>query len=143
MFCSAFALTLGLSVSSQCPNDPWEISYQTLHTIDYAQTVETARNPKCVEEDDNLTSRVIGHHPTVGKVEAWWAIEALVHYNIAGWLDRTADATGSKGWYAARWVWRVAGITDEARDVIHNHNIGLHPFGGDLCKSTGFRNHER
>lgn len=144
MFCTAFALTLGLSVSSQCPNDPYEITYQTLHAIDYGQTVTGARSPECMEETDGLTSKIVGRHPSVGKVEAWWAVESMIHYAISGWLDRTVEAEGSKGWRVARWGWRAFSIGTEAYAVGHNFNLGVHPFGGDVCpRLTGHKAHER
>jgi len=133
MFCTAFALTLGLSISSQCPNDPYEVAYQTLHAYDFSQTVTGARSPECTVESDDITDKIIGRHPSAGRVEAWWTAESLAHYAISGWLDRTVEAEGSSGWRAARWVWRAVSIGTAAYAVEHNSAMGIRPFGGDRC----------
>lgn len=136
MFCSVYALMLAFSLTSNCPQaSPWEVSYQALHAVDFAQTVQIARSPKCYEEKDLVTARIIGHHPTPSKVAGMWAAESMVHYAISGWLDRSSEANGG-AWTVARDTWHVVGVAWEAFDIGHNNAIGLKPFGGNRCEPT-------
>lgn len=139
MFCTAFALTLGLSVSSQCPTDPWEVAYQSLHVVDFAQTVTGARSHECISEDDGITRNIIGRKPSVGRVEAYWAATAMLHYTVSGWLDRMVDSTDERGWRAARWVWRVVPLAETAHAVLSNAELGVKPFGGNMCSQPGIK----
>lgn len=110
-----------------------EAAYQALHAVDFAQTVQIARSPDCYHESDPLTKRLIGEYPTEGQVRAAWALTSALHLAITGWLDREVDATDSKAWRIARGAWHVVTIADAGREVVHNHSLGLKPFGGNAC----------
>lgn len=67
-------------------HDEWTTSdtkrqavYLTLHTIDWAQTRYIAKNPDKWRELNPL----IGEHPSVGRVDGYFATGALLHTGIA------------------------------------------------------------
>lgn len=128
------AFTLLAGCSTLAPNreasPAAEITWQALNAVDFSQTVMTARNPQKYWEHGLPTSYVIGNHPSVTQVEAYWAVESVAHLAVSNWLAREIDATDSDKWRAARTAWYVLSIGLSSYNVHRNWSIGLRPFGG-------------
>ena len=93
------------------PADSWrEGGYFTLHVLDWAQTRNIARNPDRWHE----MNVVLGEHPSVGRVDRYFALTALAHVGIAVALPRD--------W---RTPFQYVTIGIEAGVVVHNWSIGL------------------
>ena len=59
-------------------NDTYrEITYQGLAAIDWLQTRNIAKNPNYYEQNP-----ILGEYPSVGKVNAYFAITGIVHYGV-------------------------------------------------------------
>ena len=140
MRASFFALRLPAALSGcatlEQPRSPdtiasgaLEAAFQTSNAIDYAQTINTARRPDCLAETGPTTSQIIGEHPTESRVAAMWVAQSAVHYLVTAWLDREVDATDGTGWRVARMLWHGVAPGDSLRNVVHNSEIGLRPFG--------------
>lgn len=111
------------------PSAALEGVYQVASGFDYATTVNIARRSDCYQESAFPTRQILGPHPSVSGVEAYWAASSVAHFAISRWLDREIDATDSDGWRAARIAWHVITIGVSVRQDIHNSDIGLRPFG--------------
>lgn len=134
------SLSLAPTKTDSFPTTPLEIAYQVTNAVDFAQTVNTARRPDCYRESDLVTSQIIGSHPSTQSVEAMWAIQSAAHYLVSNWLDREAEATGSRSWEVARIIWHGAMLGNSIRNVVANERIGLRPFGsGSNCDSVVHR----
>ena len=93
------------------PADSWrEGAYLALHLTDWAQTRNIARNPDQWRE----TNRLLGEHPSVGRVNRYFVITAAAQIGIAVAL--------SKGWRAA---FQYGAIAHDAWYVTHNFSIGI------------------
>jgi hypothetical protein len=98
--CALCGLAAGCVSLSE--SGPTELTFQSLNAIDYAQTINIARQPDCYREADPVTSGLIGQHPSTGAVVAMWAVQAGAHYYVTRWLDREVDATDAEGWRVVR-----------------------------------------
>lgn len=99
-----------------------EISWQTLHAMDIAQTMSAASDP-CYEEDAWLTQKLIGRQPSDTEVMAWGVGTAVGHVLVASALD---------AWNAPEWVqkaWSYGTISYTGFTVANNHNEGVRMFG--------------
>lgn len=127
------ALCVSVLVISGCSSLPEistpEVAWQAVHAVDFAQTDMTARDPDCYKESAWPTANIIGSHPSQAGLAAYWAAESAAHYAVSRWLDREEDATGSRAWGWARTAWYAVTIGASLDNVVHNHSIGLHPFG--------------
>jgi hypothetical protein len=110
-----FILALFL-ISSPAFADEWsredtyrEAAYLTLHTLDWAQTREIARNPAYYEQNMYL-----GKHPTVRQVDRYFAAMALAHVGVAYLLPSE--------W---RRPFQYLTIGVELGAVAHNFSIGI------------------
>jgi hypothetical protein len=110
-------------------HDKSEWLLQASNAVDFSQTVTIARHPRCYYERNPLTSEIIGAHPSEAGVIRVWAAYSLAHAAITGWLDREADATGSRWWYAAKWTWRTVSLGESFYSVRENASLGLPMFG--------------
>ena len=97
-----------------------EMTWQSLHAIDAAQTLSVARDPDCYEEA--VVDPLIGRHPPQGLVLAWAAGASLLHFAITNYLTEYASTTGVR-------IWQGISIGSSAYFVSHNYSNGLRVFG--------------
>ena len=62
-----------------------EVTWQSLHAIDAAQTLSIARDPDCYSE--SLVDPAIGRHPPPGLVLAWTTGTSVLHFAITDLLS--------------------------------------------------------
>jgi hypothetical protein len=122
--CLKFPVTVACIVLiCGCANlDRREVTWQVLHAVDVAQTLNAAGDP-CYRESNWATRRLIGSQPSDAEVIAWGAGSALLHWAVTEWL-RARDAP--------TWVqrtWGVVTIGAAAYTVAHNHREGIRPWG--------------
>ena len=91
-----------------------EAVYLALHAVDWAQTRTIARNPGKHAEGGVVASRVIGTHPSVGKVDAYMAGSAVLVAVVARALPSEY-----------RSVFQYVTIGDSAYSVGNNFRIGI------------------
>jgi hypothetical protein len=102
--------------------DQEELTWQALHAVDVAQTLNAANDP-CYREEDWLTKRMIGEQPSDGSVLLWGVGTAVLHKVVGDYLDRR-DAPG--------WVqkmWDYGSISHKGLTVMSNHSNGVRPWG--------------
>lgn len=87
-----------------------EIAYQVVAAMDWAQTRNIARNPGRWEEQNP----VLGKHPSVGEVDAYFAVMGVLHYAVSEALP-----------VEYRSAWQYVSIILESRSVVNNYSIGL------------------
>jgi hypothetical protein len=87
-----------------------QATYLTLHGMDWAQTLHIARNPDKYYE----TNKILGEHPSQGRVNSYFLLTGLAHTGIAGLLD--------KPW---RTGWQLTGIYIGYDSVRHNREYGI------------------
>lgn len=112
------SLAIVLALSSPChaldewtsDDTAWEVTYATLHIIDWGQTRHIAKNPELFHENNPI----LGKHPSVGKVNTFLALTLAGHVAVARLLPKKA-----------RRVWQVVWIGVEASCVAHNASIGI------------------
>ena len=97
--------------------DPWTpqeqaagVALGTLIVVDYLQTRQIAKHPDQYHE----VNLILGQHPSLGKVNNYFAIASVLTYVIMDALP-----TEYRGWMLA------AGITVEAVVVGSNFGLGL------------------
>lgn len=85
-----FALLL-FSSSSAFARDEWsqsdtyrEVAFQTLNIIDWGQTRYIAEHPNQFHEQES--QQFIGQHPTTGRVDAYMAETAALHFVVSYFL---------------------------------------------------------
>ena len=110
-------LLLCLFISSASYAGPWnaadtkrEAVYLTLHTMDWAQTREIARNPDKWHE----TNPYLGNHPSVARVNRYFVAMGITHIVIAHILPAN---------YRRAFQYVTIGV--EAGYVVHNFSMGL------------------
>ena len=84
--------------------------YLSLHTIDWGQTRNIAKNPELYRE----VNPVIGEHPSTGRVDGYFVATALLHTGIAYVLP----AEWRKGF-------QYVTIVIEAGVTNRNRNLGI------------------
>lgn len=99
-----------------------EITWQTLHAIDVAQTLSAADDP-CYVEDAYVTRALIGSQPSQGEVLLWGAGMAVGHAWVTGFLE----ARDAPRWL--RKTWSYATITGTGVAIASNHSEGVRVFG--------------
>ena len=87
-----------------------QVTYLTLHTMDWTQTLHIARNPDKYYE----MNQTLGRHPSEGRVNSYFAATALLNTGAAWLLP--------KPW---RTMWQVGFIVDRYAYVQHNRRIGI------------------
>jgi hypothetical protein len=87
-----------------------EVAYQVVAAMDWAQTRTTAKHPEQWQE----LNVVLGKHPSVDRVNAYFAATGLAHYYISKALP--AD------WRAG---WEYLSIGFEGAVVAHNFHLGV------------------
>ena len=98
---------------------PAEITWQALHAVDVAQTVDFAPEP-CYVEADPIVRRLIGTKPSTGEVLVWGAAWSLLHVSVTRWLEQRSDDRSN-------WVglWQLVTITNTGFLVGRNHSKGV------------------
>lgn len=104
--------------------DRQELTWQAMHAVDVAQTLNAASDP-CYKEDAWLTSRLIGAQPSDGEVIAWGVGTAVFH----AWVSRSLETRGAPVWVQMAWDLGTLGHTTYA--VGTNHSEGVRPFGSN------------
>lgn len=104
--------------------DRQEMTWQTLHAMDVAQTLNAANDP-CYKEDAWLTKRLIGEQPSDGQVLAWGVGTAAVH----AWVSGALENRGAPRWVQKVWELGTLGHTTYA--IGSNHEAGVRPFGSN------------
>lgn len=99
-----------------------ELTWQALHAIDVAQTLNAARDP-CYQEEAWLTAQLIGAQPSDGEVIAWGLGTAVFH----AWISNTLEHRGAPVWVRKLWELGTLGHTSYA--IGTNHQEGVRPFG--------------
>lgn len=99
-----------------------EITWQTLHAIDVAQTLSAADDP-CYVEDAVITRSLIGSQPSQGEVLLWGAGMAVGH----AWVTGLLEEHGAPVWL--RRTWSYATITGTGIAIASNHDEGVRVFG--------------
>lgn len=87
-----------------------EGTWIVLHVLDWKQTLVIARNPHKFHE----LNPIIGKHPSIGKVNSYMLLSALVHPIISYHLPQPY-----------RSYWQYLTISATGGLVIHNFNIGI------------------
>lgn len=112
---SKFILALSLFIST--PAFAWsdgdtkrEAVYLTLHTMDWLQTREIARNPARWYE----TNSILGEQPSIGRVNNYFALTGLAHILVSKALNPKY-----------RKVFQYVTIGIEGGVVVHNYSIGI------------------
>lgn len=104
--------------------DRQELTWQTMHALDFAQTLNAAGDP-CYKEDAWLTKRLIGSQPSDAEVVAWGVGTAVFH----AWISNALEARGAPVWVQKLWELGTLGHTTYA--VGTNHEAGVRPFGSN------------
>lgn len=92
--------------------DTWrEVTYLTLHVIDWAQTRNISRNP---EEWSEQWNKVLGEHPSTARVDRYFAFTAIAHIGIVRALP--------KEWRAP---FQYVTISVEVVSDVHNYTFGI------------------
>ncbi len=87
-----------------------QVTYLTLHAMDWAQTLHIARNPQRYYE----TNHSLGQHPSEGRVNSYFALTGIANTALTVALP--------KPW---RTGWQVGIIVHDYTYVQHNHRIGI------------------
>ena len=122
---TVFTLLAGSVLSAGCESvglSTEEITWQTLHAVDVAQTLSAAEDP-CYVEDAYVTRKLIGTQPSTGEVLLWGAGMAVGHAWVSGMLERHH----APGWL--RKTWSYATITGTGLAIATNHAEGVRIFG--------------
>lgn len=128
----AFGATFGAGCQSFHLSSE-ELTWQTLHAVDVAQTLAAASDP-CYVEDAYLTRELIGAQPSSGEVLLWGAGMAVGH----AWVSSMLESSGAPRWVAK--AWDYATITGTGLAIATNHAEGVRVFGDnksvDGCFAT-------
>jgi hypothetical protein len=121
------ALLLGMLLTAGCA--AWrdfspetraeEVTWQSLHAIDTAQTLSIARDPDCYYE--MVSNPAIGRHPTPGPVLAWMTGTSVLHFTITELLTRNTSPGLVRFWEGLSIGWTGYWVS-------HNYAIGLRVF---------------
>jgi uncharacterized membrane protein len=101
-----------------------EITWQTLHAVDVAQTISAAEDP-CYVEDALITRQIIGSQPSGGEVLLWGAGMAVGH----AWVSSALEARGAPRWLQK--TWSFATITGTGIAIASNHSEGIRVIGSN------------
>ena len=104
-----------------------EAAWQTVHVVDIAQTVNIARSPYVLHEDDPIGRPLLSAHPTTGRVYAVMGAMGLAHFAVTRWLD--SQDPGQGPWHSAFIAWQSATLAWKVGDVAHNTEDGISLFG--------------
>ena len=111
-----------IAVSGCQSLDSAEVTWQSLHMIDFAQTYNAIDDP-CYVETNFFTQRLIGEHPTETQVMAWGIGTAVTHWFVAEMLDY---------YDAPIWLglaWDLGTIGQTGYTVAQNRDAGVRMWG--------------
>jgi hypothetical protein len=97
-----------------------EVTWQSLHALDTAQSLSVARDPDCYFE--SFSDPIIGRHPSEGLVLAWMAVAGTLHFLITDWLIEHNHTSLAR-------TWEAISIGSTAYSITHNQHNGVRPFG--------------
>ena len=120
--CGLVGLAVSVGLGGCQSMDRQELTWQALHAIDVAQTLNAASDP-CYEEKAWLTQRLIGAQPSDAEVIAWGVGTAVFH----AWISNTLEERGAPQWVQKLWELGTLGQTTYA--IGTNHQEGVRPFG--------------
>lgn len=116
------AVILAGVLSTGCATIPTaEKAWHTMNFVDMAQTLHVANSPECYRESNFLTKAIIGESPSAGAVVGVMVGYSLLFHYASKWI-REKHPEFSKPWY-------FANLAFKAGTIIHNHNVGVRPFG--------------
>lgn len=106
--------------------DRYEMTWQTLHAIDVAQTVDAMNDDgDCYRESGSLTSLMIGTQPSERKIYTWGLASAAMHFGLTWLLNQTdINETVKSGI-------KIADIGYKASVVEGNHAAGVRLGGAN------------
>lgn len=114
--CLFFMSLICLLPSLSYAHDAWttkDTIYQgiflAIHSIDFLQTKEIARNPNYHE-----TNLFLGKYPSQGRVNSYFFVTAIFHTTIAYYLPKKF-----------RRVWQYVFIGMQSAYVVHNYYAGI------------------
>lgn len=113
-----------ISLSGCASMSTEEKVWQGMHAIDTLQTLQISRNPECFKEADPITSRLIGKHPSEGKVIAWAITSSYLYHKMAEKVEKSDSFISKAGFYGFTLL--TKGIT-----IGNNERIGLHFYGAE------------
>lgn len=87
-----------------------EVAWQLAHAVDWGQTRYIAKHP----QDFRELNPFLGEHPSVGRVNTYFALTGLAHYAISRYIPAPK-----------RRVWQSVTIGFAVGTVAHNHSIGV------------------
>ena len=87
-----------------------ELVYLVLHSTDWMQTRYISKNPSYLYEQNNI----LGKHPSIAKVNNYFAATALMHFGVAYLLPRE---------YRRSFQYITMGV--EIGAITHNYQIGI------------------
>ena len=93
-----------------------ELTWQALHVVDTAQTLQIAAHPECYHEDQSAV--LLGRGPNAGQVALWSAASAALHAGLTALIEERDE----------RWLqrtWQFLSIVPTALTVSHNFRLGL------------------
>ncbi len=88
-----------------------EITWQSLHLIDTAQTLSVARDPDCYFE--TVSGPIIGKHPSQQGVVLWMFAAGTLHFLITDWL-------ATHGHPGLTTLWQALSLGSTGYWVMHN-----------------------
>jgi hypothetical protein len=116
-------MLVGLTWLAGCQSmDRQEMTWQALHAVDVAQTLNAASDP-CYKENAWLTKRLIGEQPGDGEVIAWGVGTAVFH----AWISSALEERGAPVWVQKVWELGTLGHTSYA--IGSNYQNGVRVFG--------------
>lgn len=121
-----FAALIGCFLLGGCQSldlSSRELTWQSLHAVDVAQTLSAAEDP-CYEEEAWMTRRLIGRQPSDAEVMAWGVGTAVGHLMVTNLLERMD---------APRWaqrLWSYGTISYTGLTIGSNYDEGVR-IGGD------------
>jgi hypothetical protein len=128
--CIAVVAVLALAGCSHMTTQTrWlEVGHAALMATDGSQTLQGLNAPACFHENDPITRRVIGRHPSDEAVVAWTAASFALRMAVANWLDGKVSDSDARGWRWARWTWHALTYAQEIGTVRDNHQLGVSAF---------------
>jgi hypothetical protein len=97
----------------------WQAAVVTTLALDWSQTRTIAKNPYKYTE----MNPVLGEHPSVGRVNGYFAAVAVGHTAIAILLPPKAETFGYK-WNPRR-VWQATTVAVEVGAIANNIVVGI------------------
>lgn len=95
-----------------------EVAYQIVHAIDYAQTLEIARDDRYYE-----CNPLLGDRPDSAAVTGYFLLTAIAHPFVSRMLPVKSEIWGVE--WSPRRVWQGVTLGIGVGCVVNNYSIGL------------------